>query len=274
MTRKGFALLATLWLLVVVTGLAAIGYEAARLELDIARNRLALLQGEWASEACVEIVKARYQREFQDGLRYENDRLARRLLSTLTLDSVPLRERIWCRAAAVDAGSRVDVTVASREALLCAVRDSTMVNAVMRIRQAASGEALVRFLGSQPKGSIRLNDMLTQHGTGQVNVNTAPWQVLVCLLGVNESAARFIATARVAMQGFGSVPEMIQSLPASMRSQVEIGFGGFGSIAVTSPPQLILTVTGVAGARRLQSIQTIGAMAGGNDLVVLWRESE
>jgi hypothetical protein len=111
MNRKGFALLPSLWLLVVIAILVGAALEDARLSVTATRNRLSLARAEWAREACVSILKSRYHRYRADTLRLIDDRLSGRVLETMSLDSIPLGKQLWCRTVAVDAGATVVSTL-------------------------------------------------------------------------------------------------------------------------------------------------------------------
>jgi Tfp pilus assembly protein PilX len=51
--RRGFALLAVLWVVVLLTTIIAGGVHAARMDGAAALNRVALERGRWAAEACL-----------------------------------------------------------------------------------------------------------------------------------------------------------------------------------------------------------------------------
>src|SRR5690242_19582959 len=56
MNRRGFALLAVLWVLTALTALVGTGLLVARFGADTTRNRVLLARAEWAREACGEIL--------------------------------------------------------------------------------------------------------------------------------------------------------------------------------------------------------------------------
>ena len=63
MSRRGFALIAVLWVVVGAGALAAAALTTARLGSSVSRNRILLLRARWAREACAEILLARYARD-------------------------------------------------------------------------------------------------------------------------------------------------------------------------------------------------------------------
>ena len=82
----GFALLATLWLLVALSLLAAAGLTVARTGSQVTRNRILLARAAWAREACVEILLARFAAD----------------AGTRRVPTVDLGRRTWCRADLAD----------------------------------------------------------------------------------------------------------------------------------------------------------------------------
>ncbi len=104
MNCRGFALVASLWLLAIVGTLAAAALTAADVAAGASRNRAALARGEWAGEACFEIAKSKYARWAARYPALDDRLIARELLSNLTLDSTALGAGIWCTARPVDAG--------------------------------------------------------------------------------------------------------------------------------------------------------------------------
>src|SRR6266550_505367 len=102
MSRRGFALLAVLWVLTALVVLAGAGFAVARTGSLTTRNRVLLARAGWAREACVEILLA----------RYAQDAAIRRL------DPVDLGRGSWCAAALEDPAARLNPNLADRDALL------------------------------------------------------------------------------------------------------------------------------------------------------------
>src|SRR2546423_7608128 len=105
MSRRGFALLAVLWVLTGVVVLAGAGFAVARTGSLTTRNRVLLARADWAREACVEILLS----------RYAQDAAVRRL------DPVNLGRGSWCAAALEDPAAKLNVNLADREALVIAL---------------------------------------------------------------------------------------------------------------------------------------------------------
>ena len=84
--RKGFVLLSTLWLLVLVTAVVTPAVALARLELRATSNRNAARRAEWARLACVAILEARTVAAGRP----------------VAVDSTDLGRGTWCRASVVE----------------------------------------------------------------------------------------------------------------------------------------------------------------------------
>src|SRR5438046_148526 len=207
MNRRGFALLAVLWTLTAVTVLAGTAITAARLGSTTTRNRVLLARAEWAREACAEILQT----------RYAQDPCVRRL------DSVDLGRNIWCTAEVDDPSVKVNLNLADRAALVtvlkAVVRRSgavdSLVDALLDWRDA---DAIPRPFGDESSGNrngpladvwelrfVRgytdslvgsLVRFLTTRGTGAINVNAAPPEVLATLAGMTEEAIRVVIMHR------------------------------------------------------------------------------
>jgi len=65
MNRRGFALLAVLWVLTALTALTGAGLLVARLGSETTRNRSLLARAEWAREACGEILWIKFQTDLE-----------------------------------------------------------------------------------------------------------------------------------------------------------------------------------------------------------------
>ncbi|MEO8139365.1 MAG: hypothetical protein ABI742_06955, partial [Gemmatimonadota bacterium] len=103
MNRRGLALLAVLWLLVSLVGVAGVTMAALRAGERASLNRLALARGGWAAEACLAILRA----------RYVAPGASQRPVERLALDSIDLGSPIWCRLTLESPGTRVHLNRAS-----------------------------------------------------------------------------------------------------------------------------------------------------------------
>src|SRR5438874_2686509 len=63
MNRRGFALIAVLWVLTALTAVVGLSLAATRLGQQVTGNRVTLTRGRWAAEACLAITQARWNQE-------------------------------------------------------------------------------------------------------------------------------------------------------------------------------------------------------------------
>lgn len=114
MNRRGFALLTTLWVSVLLAATAATVVEAARLASHAALNRWTMNRGRWARAACGEILAARLA---------EGPSVAR-------LDTVDLGQGAWCTATVTAADWLIDLNRAPASRLRLLLGADSLVEAL------------------------------------------------------------------------------------------------------------------------------------------------
>ena len=102
MTRRGFALVAVLWVIVTLGALSGVSLVAARVGSKTSVNRVLLTRATWAREACVDILRA----------RFAADTMVRQV------DTVDLGRGTWCAAELRDAGAKLNLNSLDRSALM------------------------------------------------------------------------------------------------------------------------------------------------------------
>ena len=102
MNRRGFALLAVLWVLTALTALTGVGLLVARVGSETTRNRMLLARAEWAREACGEILSARFAVD----------------PTIRGLAPIDLGRGTWCRASLQDPAAGLNLNTADRAALV------------------------------------------------------------------------------------------------------------------------------------------------------------
>src|SRR5216110_394855 len=254
MNRRGFALLAVLWTLTAVTVLAGTAITAARLGSTTTRNRVLLARAAWAREACAEILQARYAQD----------------PSVRRLDSMDLGRGTWCSGTLEDPSVRLNVNLADRTALVtvlqavvhCSAAVDSLVDALLDWRDP---DAIPRPFGDESSANrngpladvwelryvrgftdsivARLAPFLTTRGTGAINVNAAPREVLAALPGITEETVRQLLVHR-------------------------------GRAAVFAPPQLVGVVTGGVRGTRLVARVMLTTVPVAGRLAVIRREAE
>src|SRR6266550_9105543 len=184
MNRGGFALLAVLWVLPALTALTGAGLLVARLGSETTRNRILLARAEWGREACGEILLARFAVD----------------PSTRGLDPIDLGRGTWCRASLEDPAGRLNLNTAERDALAqlfhaAGVPEALAESVVVR-RARERLYDLMQVPGLDSTIAAHLTPFVTLRGSGVVNVNAAPPEVLRTLPGMTEEGVILVTNRR------------------------------------------------------------------------------
>ncbi len=250
MSQRGFALLAVLWTVTAITMLTGAAMAVARLGSTTTRNRLLLTRAGWAREACGDILQARWASPpdplftvFQAVVRRSGavDSLVDALLDWRDPDQVPR--------------SLGDESSRNRNGPLADVWELRYVRGFT--------DSLVGTLAR----------VLTTRGTGAINVNAAPQEVLATLPGMTEETARTLIMHR----GEAPLPNadvLAGLLSPSSRRALLASYPEFVRSATFAAPQLVGIVTGgVRGAPLVARVMlTVVPVAG--RLAVIRRETE
>ena len=284
MSRRGFALLAVLWTLTAITMLTGAAMVVARLGSTTTRNRVLLTRAGWAREACTEILQA----------RYAQDPFVRRL------DSVDLGRNTWCSAALEDPSMKLNLNLSDRAALVTVLqsvvhpstRADSLVDALLDWRDP---DAIPRLFGDESSGSrngpladvwelhyVRgftdslvgsLARFLTTRGTGAINVNAAPPEVLATLPGTTEETVRMLIMHRRETP-IPNADVLTGLLSPSARRALLASYPEFVRSAVFTAPHLVGTVTGGVRGTRLVARVTLTMVPVAGRLAVIRRETE
>ena len=284
MNRRGVALLAVLWTLTAVTVLSAAALTGARLGSATTRNRVLLARAGWARESCAEILQARYAQD----------------PSVRHLDSFDLGRGTWCAATLEDPSTRLNLNLADRAALItvlqAVVRRSAAVDSLVdALLDWRDTDAVPRPFGDESSGNrngpfadvwelryvrgftdalvARLAPFLTTRGTGAINVNAAPREVLAALPGISEETVRILMMHRD-MASLPNADALAGLLSPSARATLLASYPEFVRAAAFAPPQLVgIVAGGVRGTPiRARVILTMVPVAG--RLAVIRRETE
>ena len=284
MSQRGFALLAVLWTLTAITMLTGAAMVVARLGSTTTRNRVLLTRGGWAREACTEILQA----------RYAQDPFVRRL------DSVDLGRNTWCSAALEDPSMKLNLNLSDRAALVTVlqsvVHPSTRVDSLVdALLDWRDPDAIPRLFGDELSGSRNgpladvwelhyvhgftdsvvgsLARFLTTRGTGAINVNAAPPEVLATLPGTTEETVRMLIMHRRETP-IPNADVLAGLLSPSARRALLASYPEFVRSAVFTAPQLVGTVTGGVHGTRLVARVTLTMVPVAGRLAVIRRETE
>ena len=285
MSRRGFALLAVLWLVTALTVLAGVTLAVARTGSETTRNRMLLARAGWAREACVEILLARYAQS----------------PTVRRLDRVDLGRGTWCDAVLDDPGAKLNLNVADRDALLALLLAAgarpgaldSLADALLDWRDA---DTIPRPDGLETPGNrngpladvaelgevrgfdaalvAHLSSFVTTRGTGAINVNAAPAPVLRTLPGMSDEALRVVLGGRASESTLQSTDELAALLSKSARAVLFAQYPEFVRAVTFGPAQLVAVVRGGVTATPTVARATLTLVPVPGRLVVIRRETE
>jgi type II secretory pathway component PulK len=261
MSRHGFALLAVLWVLTALTALTGAGLLVARLGTETTRNRILLARAEWAREACGEILSARFAGD----------------PTTRKLEPIDLGRGTWCRASLDDPAARLNLNTADREALAHLFKAMGMQPALAEsviVRRTRGTLYDVRQVPGVDSAVVaHLTPFVTVRGTGVVNVNAAPREVLGTLPGMTKEGV-VLVTNRRGLRPVHSADELAGLLSRSSRTVFLGSYAEFVRAAVFDPPQLIATIEGGVRGTPIVARATLTTVPVPGRLAVIRREIE
>jgi type II secretory pathway component PulK len=262
MNRRGFAMLATLWLLAALTALVGVALATSRVGWMTTRNRVLLARAEWAREACVEILLARYAQR----------------ASAQSVDTVDLGRGTWCRASLEDPAARIDVNTADRptlERLLSVVSPhASVIDSILAIRRRGRIYDLAQIPGVDSTALAGLRPLLTTRGSGVVNVNAASRKVLATLPGMSEEGIALVLARRELGRPVRSADDLGAQLSRVGRATLYANYQDFVLRAVVAPPRLVATIEGGVMGTPLVARATLTLVPVPGRLAVIRRETE
>jgi general secretion pathway protein K len=285
-TRRGFALLAALWVITALTVLGGTAVAVARTGSATTRNRMLLARAAWARETCVEILLARFADDPSIG----------------GLETIDLGRSGWCRATLADPAAQLNVNLADRSALVRvlsavshrqpAVVDS-LVDALLDWRDPdtlprpngletpenrngplAAVTELRYVRGFDDTLVARLARVLTTRGTGTINLNAASTAVLGTVPGITDEAVELIVRRRQAGQPVRNAEELTGLLSAAGRATLYASYPEFVRTATFARAQLAAVVEGGVHGTPLVARVTLTTMPVAGRLAVIRRETE
>lgn len=298
----GFALVAVLWILVVM-GVAGVAFQVgARAERRAVANARAESRSRWAGRAGLalalrQIDNMLHQSGAAFGLQASGDTVLPHIefsLDGLTVSAVVLDARARVNLNLADGrqlaalAESVGLSSATAAVLAASVLDWRDTDGLRRTNGAEardyaslrppsrpknapfySVEELRTVRGVTPAAYAHIAPHVTIAGDGRVNVNAAPRTVLVTVPGIDDAAAAAIVARRRA-GSFRNVFELLNSLPRRTRESIETDIDRFVDAVAFGPRVVLLVVTAQAegspvGAR----IQAVVELAGGGRWTVL-----
>lgn len=113
--RRGYALLSTLWFLMLLTGLMATGVSPLVFARRAGENRTHEVRARWAARSCLALTRARFANTG----------------AVTALDSVALGPVVWCSTQSLDAWQRVNPNAGDSVGLNRFLGDSGQVAALL-----------------------------------------------------------------------------------------------------------------------------------------------
>jgi general secretion pathway protein K len=289
MNRRGFALIAVLWLITALAVLAGGGLALVRTGLKASSNRVTLARAAWAREACVEIMMAR---------RFAVGRTTKQLEVARTTGRVDLGRTAWCSLAVDDPSGRVNLNHASEttlqrllgDSLSDAVLDWRDPNDVPRLRGAesdwyrhnrrfpprngplASSDELRLVRGFDSLTIERFAKLVTTRGRGVINVNSASPLALAAVVELPEALVCLIASQRRMGKPVSSLDHLFSLASSSSRAMLMAQYQELTDRLAFAPSELVVTATGGVGESPLQSQITLTVVPSENRLAVIRRE--
>lgn len=281
--RRGFALLAALWLLVALATLAAGTLAAARLGSETSANRIGLRRAARAADACVAILLAHY------------DSTA----PAAGVDTVDLGRTTWCRVTLQDPSARLNLNHASKDQLVRLLGDPALADAVLDWRDAdhvARAEGAERDTYAalhraaprngpfadvlelrQVRGLERfpeewLEARFTVEGDGAVNVSAAHRDVLDALGIFGEADLDLILAARNSARRLTSLDDLLARIGASRRDELTPRYGELASTLKFAPRELVALIEGGVGPSALRAHIRLRVVPLPSRLAVVQRE--
>ena len=246
MTRRGSALLAALWLVVVLAAATAGVLARTRTGLEASRNRIWLRRAEWAREACVQLLISHRGAEPPG-----------------RVGPIDLGRGAWCSAAVAPVAGRINLNLADPDVLTRLLGDDSLAAALLDWRDPddlprpggaeaawyrtrgrrlprngafASVEELALVRGFDSLRLAEARQLLTVNGTGTLDLTQAPAQVLAALPGMTPSAAEQIVRQRRYGRSVGSLGELMALLGPTDRHLIAAGYARLEAMTATTSP--------------------------------------
>jgi type II secretory pathway component PulK len=281
--RRGFALLAVLWVIVGVSAIAAASLLVAREGVSAARNRMALTRARWQADDCIERARA----VIDDALADRGDVPRPVPGGWAVLDRVvtasPAVTAASCDLTLQAAGTAVNVNTADADQLTAlltalgidAVHTDSMVDALLDWRDADDvprqfgaerawyraarlpaprngplaniGEVrLVRGFGPDVFSDSVLDSVLTVE-PGRIVWDRAPMVVLASLPGMTPEALGVIADLRLRGLSVGDVSTLGASLSPGAAQTLSARYADLQRLTTSEPDAWLLIARGHDG---------------------------
>jgi type II secretory pathway component PulK len=291
MNRRGFALLAVLWLITSLSLLAATGLITVRQRLKASANRVTLTRADWAREACVEIMLAR-------GFARSNDGQTR--VASLS-GRVDLGRNTWCELDVTDPGGRLNLNLASEASLRVLLQNDSLTDALLDWRDKddiprqlgaeadwyqsrrkplprngplASLDELMLVRGFEFLDEPLLAATFGVRGRGTINLNAAPPEVLRAALEFPNELIQLVHQRNRLGRPVESLDQLISLASPSQRPNLASRYQDLVQLLAFGPGELIVVATAGVGLSPLRSRITLTVVPTGGRVAVIRREVE
>ncbi len=283
--RRGFALIAILWL---VVAMAAIGMDdtaTARDALATTQNRMNITRAAWHSEACGEVVRAAADAALGDTLVAASaawDTLDRTLATVHA-------EKVGCVVGARAAGDRLDVNAADAGALSAAFmaagvnedRADSLADALLDWRDSdsiprprgaeagwyrAAGRVIPTNRPFEDEEEIHLvrgfeaaDSLVALLGVepGRIVLDRAPLPVIASLPGMSPEAVARIAELRWRGEPVRDIAALGASLSEDARTKLASASGELVRLVANEPDAWIVRITSTAGTPPVSVVEEL-----------------
>jgi len=227
--RRGFALLAVLWVVAALAAIVGLGLGTLRIGARGSANRLELARGRWAAEACLAIAQARWNEH--------------RFTDTASVD---LGRETWCSWRADDPTARVNINTAPATLLLALVQHveaaPQLVDSLLAHRPYADTAQVRTTLSSDTS----LLAFLTTDGPGTINLNAAAPPVILSIPGLGAEVVDQLRESARQTRPVASLDQLASQVPGE-RSELLAHYADLAAQVTFAPSQLLLTAAGWVG---------------------------
>ena len=283
MNCRGMALLATLWLLAALSAVAGTALALARFDHGAALNRIALARGRWAAEGCLALLQSSLSRD--SALR--------------GIDSTDLGQGTWCRATIEDPDARLSLDHSAPEVLDALFGDHGLTAAYLdwtdaddtpraggaesdwyrragrplpRNAPIADPDELLRIAGFDSAIVARIRPLVTLHGSGRLDVNAAPREVVALLPGFGPAAVELLMQRRAEGRAPAGLDDLIGELPPSLRAPILARYGEVQGMVSFSPTKLLVHLEGHVPEAAIVARPTVVTIPVPGHLAIMARE--
>ncbi len=285
MNRRGVALLAALWLTVVLSAVAGTAIAVSRTGLATSQNRLWLRRSEWAREACAQILVSQWYGS----------------LAGLAVPETDLGNGVGCHATVSLVAARVNINRANPATLRRIVGSDSLLDALLdwqdsddtprrggaegiwyraerrrapRNGPLASIEELSLIRGFDRPSVARLRTLLTTDGDGTVDLNAAAPSVLAAMPGMSTGALAEIAHRRALGRRIQGLSDLADDLDPVAQRTLMASYQLLEQQTATASEELHAVVTGVIDGSQIQSTLELSLVPAGTRLAVIRRRAE